>query len=154
MITVGGRAAIPGVHEFTSFCIILEDYLKLFISKMFPVIFSSFVDITINPFLVFVWKIYYFYKIVQKQQQCLISDIHPPEIVDVFQMKVANIWTNEWKFKGASAQINVRESINALVCNLWPLLCVNYKLWKRVQIILKILMDQCQITCHFVDLAN
>jgi len=36
---------------------------------------------------VFVWKIK-----CKKLQQYLIGNIHPPEIVNVLQMKVANIW--------------------------------------------------------------
>ena len=47
-------------------CTILEDYIQLFISQMFPVIVSSFVDLNINFIRVFVWKIKSFWKIVQK----------------------------------------------------------------------------------------
>jgi len=47
-----------GVHVFTSFCTILEDYMQLFISPMFPVTVSSFVDLNvINLIPVSVWKI-------------------------------------------------------------------------------------------------
>ena len=53
----------------------------------------------------------------------MIGDIHPSKIMDVFQLKVANIWRNKSMFIGTCAQINVCELINLLVGNLLPILC-------------------------------
>jgi len=67
----------------------------------------------------------------------LIRDIHPSEIVHIFQKNVAKIWTIKWTFVVACAQRNVRESINLLIGKLWALaifyvwltnceMCLNY----------------------------
>jgi len=119
-------------HSATFF----HDYIQMFILQMFPVTVSSCIVLSINLIPLFVS----FCKIVQKLQQCWIGGIHKSEIVHVFQIKVANIWTNKLTLIGLCAQINVCESIILLVYNLWPLamfLCVNYKLWKHIQIILE-----------------
>ena len=87
----------------------------------------------------------------------MIGNIYPPEIMHVFQMKLANTQKNKWMFIGAGAQINAHQSINLLMGNLWSLamfLCVNYKLWKYIEIISKILIGKRLISYHFVENAT
>jgi len=105
---VSVRQQNSGVHVFTSFYTIREVYIQLFISQTVPIIISSFVDLNITLIPVLVWKI------VCQILQCLIGVIHPPEMVHIFQKKVANIWTNKWMFICAYAQISISE--NVFVC--------------------------------------
>jgi len=129
------------VHVSSSFCTILEDAIELFMSQMFSVMVSSFVDLNIHCTPMFVWKMISFCQIVQKGTALFDWCYSSLRNSACFSDKGSNyIWANKWMFISAWAEINVHELINLFVGNLRPLamsLCLNYKLCKRVQIISK-----------------
>jgi len=86
-------------------CIILEDYMQLFISKIFINCWLKH-----KSYLSVVWKIKSFCKVTAM----FVWWCSSPWNSACFFIKVAIIWTSKWTFIGACAQINVRE--NVFVC--------------------------------------